>query len=194
MNSIVVTRIAVLLLLPLLLGLTLSGRNLLRNGDFEKFSGDEPDGWVTTNVPKMLTIVSAVPGLHGKLAVKCEVKPFYGTQMAGMVMQKNIPISGQTASLTGSYAMTGVGTDIGYVTMEMRNGEGSSVRVCHENLQATGGVWKAFTLSGSIPAEVVSAELRLTIIGKDDGTIHEGSMIVFDDVVLVAGGDEKPGV
>jgi|WetSurMetagenome_2_1015567.scaffolds.fasta_scaffold47473_4 hypothetical protein len=194
MNNSFAVRIAALLLLPLILGMTMSGRNLLRNGDFEKFTGDEPEGWATTNIPKMLTIVSAVPGQHGKLAVKCEVKPFYGTQMAGMVMQKNIPISGSSASLTGSYAMTSTGGDVGYVTMEMRNGEGSSVRVCHENLPTTGGVWKTFTLSGSISSEVVSAELRLTIIGRDDGTIHEGSMVVFDDVVLVAGGDEKPGV
>jgi hypothetical protein len=188
-------QIALILLLPLILGLAPGGKNLLRNGDFEKFTGDDPDGWTTTNIPKTLTVVSAVPGQHGKYAVKCEVKLFYGTPIAGMIIQKNIPVSGPSAALTGSYIMTSVGGDAGYVTIEMRNAEGSSVRVCHENLPATGGAWKTFTLSGSIPSEVVGAEMRLTILaGKDDGSVHEGSTITFDDLVFVAGEESKPGV
>jgi hypothetical protein len=189
-------QIGMILLLPLILGWTMGGKNLLRNGDFEKFTGDEPDGWVTTNIPKTLTVVSAAPGnSHGKWSVRCDVKPFYGTQIAGMIIQKNIPISGASAALTGSYSMSSVGGDIGYVTMEMRNAEGSSVRVCQDYLPATGGAWKTFTLSGSLPAEVVSAELRLTILGgKASESIHEGSWITFDDLALVAGDDSKPGV
>jgi hypothetical protein len=188
-------QITAMLLLPLMLGMTMGGKNLLRNGDFEKFTGEDPEGWTTTNIPKTLIIVSAVPGHHGKLAVKCDVKPFYGTQIAGMIIQKNIPMTGPSAALTGSYTMSSNGGDVGYVTMEMRNAEGSSVRVCHENLPTTGGAWKTFDLSGSVPTEVVSAELRLTIIsGKDDGSVHEGSTITFDDLALTAGVEGKPGV
>jgi hypothetical protein len=123
------------------------------------------------------------------------VKPFYGTQIAGMIMQKNIPLSGSSASFTGSYAMTAVGGDVGYVTMEMRNGEGSSVRVCQDYLPPTGGTWKTFTLGGSIPSEVVSAEIRLTILGgKGSESIHGGSWITFDDLALTGGDESKPGV
>jgi hypothetical protein len=186
--------IGTFVLLPLIVGMTVGGKNVLRNGDFEKFTGDEPDAWTTTNIPKTLTVVSATTGQHGKSAVKCEVKAFYGTPIAGMIIQKNVPLNGVDASLSGSYKFAAVGGDVGYATMEMRNAEGSSVRVCQEYLQPTAGAWKVFTLSGSIPSGVVSGELRLTILaGKGGDSVHEGSVILFDDVSVVVEEEGKSG-
>jgi hypothetical protein len=76
-----------LLLLP---GMTLSQGNLLKNGDFESFTGSEPDGWGTSNIPKILTVVSPSTKSHsGKYAVLREVKDFYGSKFAGMIMHRN---------------------------------------------------------------------------------------------------------
>ncbi len=83
----IVLIVVITLLVPLVL--MLEPTNLLKNGDFERFSAGEPTGWTTNNIPTMLSVVSpSSKSYSGKLSVKCEVKDFHGTKMAGMISQK----------------------------------------------------------------------------------------------------------
>ena len=53
LNTTDCVRSVAMLVLPLLLAFSPAGRNLLKNGDFEKFKENEPEGWETTNIPKV---------------------------------------------------------------------------------------------------------------------------------------------
>ena len=170
----------------LLLSLMFSGKNLLRNGDFEKFTGDEPDGWTTTNIPKTLTVVSASTRAHaGKSAVRCDVKPFFGAPTAGMISQKNIPISGTTLRLTGYYILKSIGKDAAFITLELQTADGSTVKICEQNILTSAEEFTSFTVTGGVPATAAKGEIRFTLLpGKGSEKLHEGSYLILDDLAL----------
>jgi hypothetical protein len=174
--------------LLLLLAMTLSKQNLLKNGDFESFTGSEPDGWSSNNIPKLLTVVSPSTKCHsGKYAVKCEVKDFYGSNFAGMIEQKNVKISGAALQLTGYYVLRSVGKDVGFISLELLNAEGNTVKICQENLANAMDGFTRFTVTGNIPGEAVRLDIKLSLLpGKESEKHHEGSYVIFDDLELVA--------
>lgn len=191
-------RIAVAAVLALCLsvpGFGQGGKNLIKNGDFERFSGDDPVGWETTSIPKICVVVTATTTAHGgKTAAKMEVKECFGSKIPGMIMQKNIPITGgNTYTMRMSYIMKSVGSDVGYISMEFKNKEGSTVRVCEERLLDTGGAFKSFTSPFQAPDGAVSGELKLALLSaKSGGDLHSGSFVVADDIVLVGAANPAP--
>lgn len=188
MKARLMIRLVGICILPLVLGTRFGGTNLLRNGDFESFTGSEPNGWTTTNIPNALTVVSPSPKVyHGKHAARCEVKEFYGSNIAGMMMQKNIALSGESLELSGHYLLHAVGKDVGYICLELQNEEGSTVRICHEYLTKPVADFTAFTMKGSVPEGTVRLEIRLTLLpAEENGTLHTGSYILFDELSLAA--------
>ncbi len=169
-------------------GFTLAGKNFIRNGDFEKFNGNEPIGWETTNIGKIVTVVSPVTNAHGGTrAVKLEVKNSFGSPMPGMITQKNVPIDGETLELSMYYRLTSVGKDAGFLAVDFQNPEGSTVGMCQHYL--TGGSTD-FTLFKAVtkrPANATHCEFRLTFMPeKDGGTLHEGTAMLVDDIEIVA--------
>jgi hypothetical protein len=191
MKPIIIAWIATVafLLLP---GRTLGQHNLLKNGDFESFTGGEPNRWNSNNIPKALTVVSPSTKCHGgKNAVKCEVKDFYGSKFAGMIMQKNIEISGDALQLSGYYVLGSVGKDVGFISIELQNAEGSTVKLCQENLLNPAPEFTRFLVTGNIPNSAVRLDIKLTLLpGKGSETLHEGSYILFDDLDLVQASPE----
>jgi len=186
MKPIIVARIVTIPLL-LLRGMTLSQENLLKNGDFESFTGSEPNSWSSTNIPKLLTVVSPSTKCHsGKYAVKCEVKDFYGSKFAGMITQKNVEISGTALHLSGYYVLNSVGKDVGFISLELQNAGGNTVKICQENLVNPTVGFTRFTVTGNIPPGAVRLDIKLTLLpGQQSEKLHEGSYILFDDLELV---------
>ena len=168
-------------------GFAMSGKNAIRNGDFEKFSGNEPAGWETTNLGKMLTVVTPTSHAHGgSQAVKCEVKNSFGSPMAGMVLQKNIPVSGDNVELSMYYILNSVGKDAGFLAVDFQSDEGSTVGMCQHYLTATGTAYTMFKAVTRRPASATHCELRLTLMPeKEGGKLHEGSSLIADDIALV---------
>ncbi|MBP1678332.1 MAG: Carbohydrate binding domain [Bacteroidetes bacterium] len=169
-------------------GLGQGGKNLVKNGEFERFAGDDPAGWETTSIPKVCVVVSASTTAHGgKTAARLEVKECFGSKFPGMITQKNIPITGgSTYTMRMAYVVKSVGGDVGYVSMEFENAEGSTVRVCEERLHDTGGAFKTFTSPFQAPDAAVSGELKVAMLtGKDAGSLHVGTHVIVDDIVLV---------
>jgi len=175
-------------------GLGQGGKNLIRNGDFERFAGDEPVGWGTTNIPKVCVVVSPTTTAHGgKTAAKLEVKDCFGSNIPGMITQKPIPTTPGTYTMRMSYIVKSVGGDVGYISMEFRNSDGSTIRVCEERLLDTGGSFKAFTSPFEAPDDAASGEFRIALLAtKEGGSLHVGSFVIADDVVLVASGSPAP--
>jgi hypothetical protein len=178
----------VLCTIALFLGFTMVGKNLVRNGDFEKFNGNEPIGWETTNLGKMLTVVSPSTKAHsGTYAVKCEVKASFGGTMPGMITQKKIPLNGETLQLSLYYLLNAVGKDVGFLTVDFQNDEGSTVGMCEHYLTASTSAYTLFKAATKRPEHASMCEFRMTLMSeKEGGKLHEGSSILIDDIELVS--------
>ena len=165
-----------------------AGRNLLKNGNFEKFSGSEPEGWTTTNIPKTLTVVSPTPRAHGgKTAVKCEVGDFFGSKMAGMVRQRDIDVPSSDLKMSGYYLLNSVGKDLGYIAFDFQNAEGSTVGTSEHHLTAGGADFSPFTFTVPVPSGSVHLELKCTLLStQEDGKLHSGTFLILDDLELAA--------
>ncbi|HAL57366.1 MAG TPA: hypothetical protein DCP63_13090 [Bacteroidetes bacterium] len=163
-------------------------QNLLKNGDFEKFTGDNPVGWETTNVPGLLTVVSASKVFKGGArAVRCEVKDCFGSRIAGMVCQKNVEITGEEVKLSGHYVLHSEGNDKALLLICFVSSEGSTLETVEEYLTLNKPEFSSFSKVAKIPNGAERAHIRLTLVAdKQSGKLHEGSYVIFDDVKLVA--------
>ena len=160
--------------------------NLMKNGDFERFAGDEPVGWETSNIPRMCTVVSASARAHGgKLAVKLEVKECFGSKVPGMITQKNIRVTGRDYKMAFFYLVKSVGGDVGYVSMDFKNAEGSTIRMCEQRLIDTKDAFVPLNVNFPAPEGATAGDLRIALLaGRSDGSLHEGSYLLIDDMVL----------
>ena len=186
----------ILLALPFLLALGPGGRNLLKNSDFETFTGNEPNGWETTNIPKALTVVSPSPKSHsGKYGVKCEVKDLFGSKMAGLIHQKGIDVPAGSLSLKGYYTLNSLGKDAGFIVLDFRSAEGSTVKLLELNFRESRLEYTPFVLNVDSPPNAVHVEVKCTLLpGEGSEKLHEGSYLLLDDMQLVASlpPDQKP--
>ena len=166
------------LLLVLFLPQTLlaqkGSENLLKNGDFEKFTGDNPDNWDANNIPGTLTVVSAWrTGTAGLRAVKIEVKDFFGS------------VIGRDLQLTGSFAVQSVGKDQGVMVFCFQNAAGSTIGSQEEYLDDTKGKFVQFSKEIKAPAGSAVLQFRLTMLpNKGSEKAHPGSFLLCDDLKL----------
>ena len=172
---------------PLTVTAQTQSTNFVKNGDFEKFTGDNPVGWESSNVPGMLTVVSPQPmGRGGSRAVKCEVKDFYGSKIAGFVCQKNIEVTGKDLLLSGYYATRSVGKDAAVVIICFLNATGSTIGTVEEYFRENKTELTRFEKEINTPAETRMVHVRLTILAEPQAeTLHPGSYAIFDDIKLV---------
>ena len=182
-----VTGLITLAVLLMLSATRLNGQNLLKNGNFENFTGTEPKYWTTSNIPKVMVIVSPVTKCHsGKYAVKCEVKDFHGSKMSGMITQTGVELKGKSLELRGYYVLSSVGKDAGFISLELLDEDGNTVKICQENLANPAAEFTHFRMAGDIPPRAVRLDIKLTLLpGKGSDNLHEGSYILFDDLELV---------
>lgn len=169
--------------------------NLLKNGNFEKFTGDNPDGWDANNIPGTLTVVSASKiSNSGMRAVKIEVKDFFGSVITGYVCQKNIETAGKDLQISGSYALQSFGKDEGVMIFGFQNATGSTIGSFEEYLADTKGKFTQFTKEIKAPAGAAMLHLRITILpDKTSEKAHTGSFLMCDDLKLTTvEAKEKP--
>jgi hypothetical protein len=170
-----------------------SEKNLLKNSNFEKFVGDDPSGWETTNIPNLCVVVSrSTRRVAGNSSVKCEVKDCFGTNIPGMIVQKKIPVSGETLELSFSFLLTSAGGDVGFVTMIFQNKEGSTIRMCEERLTKSTGKFSNFTTTFPVPGDAVAGELKIALLATTEkGEVHIGSSILIDRMKLFVPSETK---
>jgi hypothetical protein len=193
MNRTSIMLVIGLTLVPPSLGVGGGGRNIIRNGDFEKWTGSQPSGWETTNIPNMLTAVSPSTRSHGgKFAVRCEIKDFYGTKMAGMLCLKGVNITGASLHVSGYYLLHSVGADIGFLSIAFMNANGSSIGSVEEFLTNATGEFVQLTREMRLPEGTAKMDLHLTVLaGKGSRGVHEGSYVLFDDVECILPSDKE---
>ena len=184
----VLVTLLLVLCLPLCVYAQKESGNLIKNGDFEKFTGDNPDGWDTSNIPGTLTVVSASKlaksGVH---AVKCEVKDFFGSLIAGFVCQKNIPSVGKDLRLSANFMVHSVGKDQAVIVLCFQNAGGSTIGTIEEYFDDTNSKWVDISKEYKSPAGSAFVQVRLTVLaGKDNEKVHAGSYLICDDLKLAA--------
>ena len=174
-----------------------AGENLLKNGDFEKFTGDNPDSWETPNIPGTLTVVSPSKNPHaGARAVKCEVKDFGGTLLAGYVCQKGIQTGGKDLKVSGAFLIRSIEKDQGVVLLCFVNSGGSTVGTTEEYIDDTKSKYIEFSKEIKPPPGTAAVNLRVTVFPDKGGEkTHVGSYVVCDHLKLVAiAPAEKPPI
>ena len=178
--------ILLILCLPITLFAQKDSPNLIKNWDFERFTGDNPDGWDTSNIPGTLTVVSAAKiSKSGAHAVKCEVKDFYGSLIAGYVCQKNLPLQGKDIRLTASLQVHAVGKDHAVIVLCFQNTSGSTIGTVEEYIEDTNSKWTDISKEFKLPVGSAMAQLRLTLLSAGENEkVHAGSYLVCDDLKL----------
>lgn len=169
--------------------------NLMKNGDFEKFTGENPDFWDTSNIPGTLTVVSPSKQSHSGLrAVKCEVKDFGGSIVAGYSCQKNISTGGKELHLSGFFLVRSIEKDEGVVIICFLNSGGSTVGTAEEYLEDTKSKFVEYSKDIKPPAGATAVHVRLTVLpSKGNERAHVGSYLICDDLKLTAiAPKEKP--
>jgi hypothetical protein len=174
--------------IPLVVCAQQQSQNLIKNGDFEKFTGDNPDSWDTSNIPGTLTVVSPSRICYaGQRAVRCEVKDFFGSFIAGYVCQKNIQTGGRDVRLTGRFLVHSLGKDEGVIVLCFQNEGGSTVGTMEEYLEDTNSKFAEFVKEFKAPAGATSVQIRLTILPvKESEKTHPGTYFICDDLKLAA--------
>jgi hypothetical protein len=168
--------------------------NLLKNGDFERFSGGEPVGWTSNNIPSLLVVV--VPSsisYSGKSAVRCEVKNFYGTAMAGTLSQRGIDAKRGELQCKGVYLLKSVNNDVGFISIDVKSAGGSTIASCEHYLTQAKGEFVPFSFTARLPDEARTIDVLLTLMPQQEGQVlHEGSSIVFDalELTIRSGSDQ----
>lgn len=163
-------------------------QNLLKNGGFEKFTGDNPDNWDANNIPGTLTVVSSSRNSNsGTRSVKIEVKDFFGSVIAGYVCQKDIGTAGKDLQISCFYELQSVGKDEGVIVFCFQNAAGSTLGTEEEYLDDTKGKFVQFTKEIKAPAGAALLQVRMTILpDKDSEKAHPGSALFCDDLKLTA--------
>lgn len=187
-TSIVFSMVLLILCLPLSALAQKDSGNLIKNGGFEKFTGENPDGWDTSNIPGTLTVVSAsTTSKSGSRAVKCEIKDFFGSAVAGYLCQKNIETGGKDVRLSGSFIVHSVGKDQVVIVVCFQNITGSTVGTAEEYLDDTNLKWVDLSREIKAPAGSAIVQVRLTILpAKESEKGHPGSYFICDDLKLAA--------
>ncbi|MBI3587088.1 MAG: hypothetical protein HY088_08170 [Ignavibacteriales bacterium] len=187
MKTFIVTIGIVTLLVPLVVFAQTQSLNLIKNGDFEKFNGNDPLNWDTGNVPGLLTVVTPTKtAANGSSAVKCEVKDLSGTKIAGMISQKKIAISGKELQFSLSYILKSIGGDVGLIMINFQNADGSNIATTEEHLTISKSDFSTFATTLKIPNGALAIGIRLALLGNSgSGSVHEGSYVIFDDVKLI---------
>ena len=188
MKTMIVLGLVILLASPRCAFAQKEPENLIKNGDFEKFTGDNPDFWDTSNIPGTLTVVSASKQAHsGARAIKCEVKDFGGSIVAGYACQKNMPTSGKDLHISGAFLVRSVEGDQGLIILCFQNSGGSTVGTVEEYLEDTKSKFVDFSKNIKPPAATASVHVRLTVLpSKGNEKAHVGSYLICDDLKLTA--------
>jgi hypothetical protein len=178
----------VLLLVLFLPQTALTQENLLKNGNFEKFTGDVPDSWDVNNIPGTLTVVSAAKTSYSGLkAAKIEVKDFFGSVITGYVCQKNLETNGKDLQISGFFGLQSVGKDLGVMIFCFQNATGSTIGSQEEYLEDTKGKFVQFTKEIKAPPGAAFVHFRLTILpDKASEKAHPGTYLMCDELKLAA--------
>ena len=179
------------------LSLTVSAQ--IPNAGFENWTGGNPDGWISNNVPGFIETITQSNNAHsGSYAVRGEVvnafgvpfppSLFAGDTTSGVV---GFPISQRHASLTGYYQFQPIGGDAMLVSAAIYATSGQDTMVVgggSEFLPATGSTYTQFSMplfySPGTPEPEYASIYFFLVDTSFTGQPHIGSAMLIDDLAF----------
>ena len=179
------------------LSLTVSAQ--IPNAGFENWTGGNPDGWISNNVPGFIETITQSNNAHsGSYAVRGEVvnafgvpfppSLFAGDTTSGVV---GFPISQRHAILTGYYQFQPIGGDAMLVSAAIYAISGQDTMVVgggSEFLPATGSTYTQFSMplfySPGTPEPEYASIYFFLVDTSFTGQPHIGSAMLIDDLAF----------
>jgi hypothetical protein len=169
------------------------------NPSFENWTDEQPDGWVTNNVPGSITAITRVqPAAAGTYALQGEVVPFLEISNYGPFVQAIFPFNDRPAELTGSYKFTSVGGDTFYILVSMYSQSGLVfVAAGAINPPPSDLAFQRFSLPLQYFSEARPDTCLIEFFIAGEDTVHAGSRFVVDDLAFAGsatGVEEDSGI
>ncbi len=193
-------RVTILLSMIFSLSFVLTLFAQIPNAGFENWQGNEPEGWLTNNLPGTVEPVSPSTDSHsGSFALRGEVKSFFTPYppaiSAGDSTHIGFPVSQRYAALTGFYKFSPVGTDAISIVIIMLS-KGVEIGAGGALLQSADS-YTAFNIPIVYPLPGVPDTCSITfsiIDSLQTQVAHVGSVMFLDDLSFsgVVAIDEPP--
>jgi len=156
------------------------------NGDFEQWSGGQPDGWSTNNFVAG-TITQTTDAHSGSSAVKGANVLFNTIVVPPLLVSGDIGLHGfgisqRYTNLTGYYKLTSVGNDLFDVVISMlKNGQVIGAGAEEFNAAST---YTAFSVPINYATSDVPDSCWISFTIANNDTAHVGSVFYIDDLAM----------
>jgi hypothetical protein len=174
-----------------------SATDPIPNAGFENWSGGNPVGWVTSNEPgtdPIININQSNESHNGSSSAKGIIINYHELMVPCAlsigVINPAIPISSKPGSVHGWYKFTSNGGDILQIATGFKKGDNLiGYGIFRETASKTG--FTEFNISTIyIPGNDIPDSASITInIVTDEGTLHENSSFIIDDLSFGAASD-----
>jgi hypothetical protein len=166
-------------------------QNPIPNPGFENWTGTEPDGWLTNNVPGFAQPVQQSSTSHsGSSSAKAEVVSYFGSPWPAWLWAGDngygFPVSQRHASLTGYYQFHQMAGDALYISATMyKDGAGFGAGTFFTGVQASS--WTPFSidifyLTGEVPD---TAWIFIEVFDTTGNATISGSYALVDDLAFM---------
>lgn len=159
------------------------------NGGFEDWTNDNPDNWLTNNVPGFYVPISQSNSNHsGSYSVKGEVVDYSTVAMPPTLLSGGIgggfSVSEKYLSLTGYYEFAPLGGDILLISVLMYNSN-TPIGVGSVEILDAAPNYTPFALGIEYAnTELIPDNVVITVIISNSGDTHIGSEFKLDDLAL----------
>ncbi len=172
-------------------------QNPIPNAGFENWTNGQPDGWITSNSPGLVSPITQSSNSHsGSSAFRGETVNFFGVPYVPTAYAGNeiggvfgFPISQRYGSLGGYYQFTPAGTNVAVITVVTYSIQGTDTVGMGAGSVVLGGTGSGYA-PFSFPIEYVPgisgpdlAAISVTIGDTTtNGQINVGSVLYLDDL------------
>ncbi|MGD0337206.1 MAG: T9SS type A sorting domain-containing protein [Bacteroidota bacterium] len=163
------------------------------NTGFENWTGNNPDGWATSNAGELITVTASNTAHSGSYSARGEVISFFTTVLQPVLQigpdARGYAYTQRPAAFTGYYQFFPTGGDRFAINVALFKGgiEGTSVALAAAALSTNVSSWTQFStpftyFNGETPDTCI---IQIQIVGPGTGlnaTPHAGSYFLLDDL------------
>ncbi|MEL6822172.1 MAG: T9SS type A sorting domain-containing protein [Calditrichota bacterium] len=179
----------------MLLTTTLFAQNEVLNPGFENWTAGQPDNWVTTNVPNLVTnITQSSDAFTGNSSLKGEIGTFQGNPFGPSIQASQgfgapiLNITKNYTQLTGYYKVNITPGTVVVVISTLIDANSGQVATMVDTLSVSATDWTQFTLdydySNGSGGQATQATIQIAL-GSDGGGFQIGDYYLVDDIALV---------
>ncbi|MGH1366239.1 MAG: T9SS type A sorting domain-containing protein [Calditrichia bacterium] len=172
-----------------------AAQNEILNSGFENWTNGEPDNWVTTNIPGLVTTISESNDANsGNSSLKGEIGSFQGNPFGPAIQASQgfgIPILNITQNytqLTGYYKVNVTPGTVVVVISNLSDANFGLVASMIDTLPVSATSWQQFTLdydySNTSGEQAITATLQIAL-GSDGAGFQIGDFFLLDDIALI---------